>query len=208
MVDEQRNTKSPLWSRTVSGEQWARGGVLVAGVGIVALLGVTLHGRAGDSQAVESGPGSHYSRGPIGAGVVPPGVPCMDAAHGEARELIAAAKIPAFLPSDGAAAVTDGWTCGDPGFPVLMLDNVQLTFDTGPSGDPASALEGLAKDAGGFVTQIQGYPAYVSPDSPNHQVTIIRDTETINLLSTGDVPISRLLSVAESLNLKEPALVN
>src|SRR4051812_17491369 len=64
-----------------------------------------------------------------GVAVVEPGTPCPMAVHGDPVKLALVSEAPVYLPSDGAAQVTEAWRCGDT--PVFMFDDIQVTYDSG-----------------------------------------------------------------------------
>jgi len=128
------------------------------------------------------------------------------AVHDDAMELAARSHEPVFLPSDGAAQVTDAWRCGDT--PVFMFDDVQLSFEGGwDNVKIPEKLEALADDYGGSVETIQGLPAWVRPGSPNeknNEVLMVTRGAATTLLAEGDVPIGDLVVLADSLDLSTP----
>ena len=89
-----------------------------------------------------------------------------------------------------------------------MLDDVQLSFESGwENVKILKKFEDLARDYGGSVETIQGLPAWVSPGSAsasNDEVLMVKDGAAIKLLAQGDVPISNLIAVANSLDLGTP----
>jgi hypothetical protein len=135
-----------------------------------------------------------------GIGVVAPGTPCPGAVEGTAQEVIATSGSPVYLPDDGVARVTAAWRCGDT--PVLMFDDVQVSFETGWSNiDVPAKMADLADDYGGSVQPIQGLSAWVSRDG----VLMVNGETAIRLLASKDVAIERLTDLASELDLDAPA---
>ena len=142
----------------------------------------------------------------VGVRFVSPGTPCYGAVHGDPRELAALSPAPVYLPSDGAARVTEAWRCGST--PVFLFDDVQVSFESGwQNVRIPEKFEDLARDYGGSVETIQGLSAWVAPsstDASNDEVLIVKDDAAIKLLAPGNVPIADLVSVASSLDLGTP----
>jgi len=142
----------------------------------------------------------------VGLRLVSPGTPCYGAVHGDPRELAALSRAPVYLPSDGAARVTEAWRCGST--PVFLFDDVQVSFESGwQNVRIPEKFEDLARDYGGSVETIQGLSAWVAPsstDASNDEVLIVKDDAAIKLLAPGNVPIADLVSVASSLDLGTP----
>ena len=134
---------------------------------------------------------------------VPIGTPCPMAVHGDPVEIAATREAPIYWPSSGADQITRAWRCGNT--PVFMFDEVQVSFEGGWEGVPIpQKFQRLADDYGGSVRTIQGLDAWVVDSTPNDAVLMVKDGCAIRLLASGDIPIERLVALAQDLDLVNP----
>lgn len=174
------------------------------------LLGFVTGCGAGARGAAEPTPDSSepvQGIGPVRNGVdtVPIGTPCSMAVHGDPMEIAAAAvrEAPVYWPRSGADQITEAWRCADT--PVFMFGEVQVSFEGGWEGvQIRQKFQDLADEYGGSVETIQGLAAWVVGSTPNDEVLMIKDGSAIRLVAPGDVPIERLVTLADDLDLANP----
>ena len=129
------------------------------------------------------------------------GVPCPQATHATTLAgVLALTEVPIYPPTQGQ--LTDAWTCADT--PVLMYDGaIHISYEEG-WGDVnvAQKWADLVRDNGGRTVTVLDRPAYVhppTPEGPRSGVFVVVDGTLVRLLAEGDVPVEKLISLAESM---------
>lgn len=173
----------------------------------VACVSLALAG-CGSQAGVDEDSSPTLPRPNMAAPLSSPGVPCRGAEVASPAVVGAAAKasgISTYLPSGVLATVDKAWTCGSSPMPFFMINGVQLSVEPGWDGVDANAhLAAFTAEFGGRVAEVQGYPAVLAPANENqlyNEVLIIRGSVAITLLSRGSVPFSRVVEVANDLDL-------
>lgn len=174
-----------------------------AGTALVATLSSALP-LFSDSDASAPEASSALPRGYNGIEVVAPGEPCPGAVHSPIAELSAAAKQPIWLPTSEEPRVSDAWSCGVGSAPVLMFDDVQVSYESGWSDvDLDKKWAGYIAEDGGEVIDIGGYSTLVhegTESAPNNEVMLVVQGTLIRLLSVRDVPIDQLVDLAKAMD--------
>lgn len=189
--------------------------LLVAAFAVAVLSSACATDRSEEADAQDLGGSGTQTRDPqtsmSGLELPTPGKPCVGAAHGDPLVLAvkaAAAGNPTYLPTDGSRRIGAAWTCWGVPRPLFMIDDVQLSFESGwDEPDPQQTLQALADEYGGEVISLQGRPARISPASAtqqHHSVLIINDGTAIRLLAQRSVEFTKVVSLAEELNLTSP----
>lgn len=187
----------------------ALAGMATAAVALLAVQGVT-SGSGSPSVAPSDEPRNDGTAGYNGAGVVEPGEKCSGAVEAAPAELALSAQQPIWLPAVTQFQVTDAWACGQGSAPILMFGEVQVSYEEGWSDVNVKQMwADLTAEDGGYVTDVAGISTLVheaTKDAPNNEVMLVKNDTLIRLLSTGNVPIDDLVSLAKSLNLTAPAI--
>lgn len=197
---------------TISGRRGAAVGLAgaVLTLGAVAFLNVSgVLGAERDLPASSAPAGEPEARGDYGshdgpAGLVGPGEPCPDAVilPTELAAIRAVVDVPVWKPT--AAPITRAWRCGET--PVLMVDGVQVSYESGWSGvDVEKKWLALAADYGGEQATIAGHLALVQDaakaSGDSSQVLLVEGDTLVRFLASAEVPISRMTALAGSLPL-------
>ncbi len=195
---------------------WGSIGVVAALAGVLALNAVGVLGSEADAPSTTASANdagqvlTDSGRGGVPGVLVEPGTPCMNAAHVpveilKAGEVVEQFSTPAVLPDPDVASPTDAWTCGlGPIAPVVMFDNVQVTYDPTWKGvDPTTKWKETQKlREGGEVIEIAGLPAYTldgTEEDPISTLLVIQNDVLIQMYGVELLDAARMVPLAESI---------
>lgn len=155
------------------------------------------------------------------------GEPCIDAKHADSVAELKT-NTPVWLPKPGAVPgmrIRDMWTCF--GMPEIKFGQVRVSYETGWQGEtPAQHAQDFVEDWGGHTETILGRTGWVAPADPfpkrevtkgspapgwthvefgtnTHEVFVVIDGVAVDATAPGDVPISKVVDLVDSIQLPD-----